>query len=282
MIVIGFSLAIALGVALLVWALADMGGKLLLIYRERFTRDTRSDLRELFLFGDPAKLYAINLACVLLAATVTWLFLQSVLLAVLVGTLIACAPRLIFNWLRRRRLDRIQQQLPDALQMIAGAVRAGLALGSAVRQVNVELERPLADEFRLLQHQQRLGVSLDGALENLSHRVPLQSISLMVSAMRIASETGGGLAETLEQTAATLRSQYAIELKIKALTSQGKMQAWVVGLMPVFLLWVLTRMEPEAMSLLWTTHMGWGVLGSVAIMEFFGVVIIRRIVAIDV
>ena len=60
------------------------------------------------------------------------------------------------------------------------------------------------------------------------------------------------------------------------------MQAWVVGLMPVFLLWVLTRMEPEAMSLLWTTHMGWGVLGSVAIMEFFGVVIIRRIVAIDV
>lgn len=67
--------------------------------------------------------------------------------------------------------------------------------------------------------------------------------------MRIASETGGGLAETLEQTAATLRSQYAIELKIKALTSQGKMQAWVVGLMPVFLLWVLTRMEPEAMAL---------------------------------
>ena len=100
--------------------------------------------------------------------------------------------------------------------------------------------------------------------------------------MRIASETGGGLAETLEQTAATLRSQYAIELKIKALTSQGKMQAWVVGLMPVFLLWVLTRMEPEAMALLWTTPMGWGVLGCVVIMEFFGVVIIRRIVAIDV
>jgi len=282
MIVIGFSLAIAVGVALLVWALTDIGGKLLVIYRERFTRDTRMDLRELFLFGDPAKLYAINLALMLLLAAVAWLLSESLLIAMLVAVLVAFAPRLLFGWLRRRRLKQIQQQLPDALLMIAGAVRAGLALGSAVRQTSTELPPPLSEEFRLMQHQQRLGVSLDGALESLSHRVPLQSVSLMVSAMRIASETGGGLAETLEQTAATLRSQHTIELKILALTSQGKMQAWVVGLMPVFLLWVLTRMEPDAMSLLWTTHMGWGVLGAVVIMEFFGMLIIRRIVAIDV
>jgi tight adherence protein B len=100
--------------------------------------------------------------------------------------------------------------------------------------------------------------------------------------MRIARETGGGLAETLERTAATLRAQHAMELKIRALTAQGKLQAWVVGLLPLFLLWVLTQMEPAAMSLLWTTQMGWGVLVAVAIMEFFGVWIIRRIVAIDV
>ena len=133
-----------------------------------------------------------------------------------------------------------------------------------------------------MQYQQRLGVSLDDSLDNLARRLPVQSVTLMVSAMRIASETGGGLAETLERTSATLRSQRAIELKIMALTAQGKMQAWVVGLLPVFLLWVLTHMEPEAMALLWTTHMGWGVLGCVVIMEFFGVWIIRRIVAIDV
>ncbi|WP_114970028.1 type II secretion system F family protein [Rhodoferax ferrireducens] len=282
MIVLGFSLAIALGVALLVWALADLGGKLLAIYRERFTRDTRSDLRELFLFADPARLYAFNLAFMLLAATSVWLFTQSLLLAALVAVLLAFAPRFVFGWLRRRRLDRVQQQLPDALLMIAGAVKAGLSLVSAVRQISAELAPPLSDEFRLMQHQQRLGVSLDDALDNLARRVPVQSVSLMVSAMRIASETGGGLAETLERTATTLRSQHAMELKIRALTAQGKMQAWVVGLLPVFLLWVLARMEPEAMSLLWTTRMGWGVLGGVVIMEFFGVWIIRRIVAIDV
>jgi len=282
LIVIGFSVAIAAAVALLVWAISGLGGKLMVIYRERFTRDATMDLRELFLFGDPARLYAINLAVMLLAAVIVWMLTRSLVLACMVAALLAFAPRLVFGWMRRRRIAAVETQLPDALLMIAGAVKAGLSLVSSVRQVSGELAPPLSQEFRLMQYQQRLGVSLDDALDNLARRVPVQSVSLMVSAMRIAAETGGGLAETLEQTSSTLRAQHAMELKIRALTAQGKMQAWVVGLLPVFLLWVLTRMEPEAMSLLWTTRMGWGVLGCVVIMEFFGVWIIRRIVVIDV
>ena len=282
MIVVGFTLAIAAAVALLVWSLTDLGGKLLVAYRTRFTRDTHFSMRELFLFADPSRLYAINLALMLLAAAATWLLTHSLPLALGIALLLAFAPRLVFRWMRTRRIDRIEQQLPDALLMIAGGAKAGLSLVSAVRHVSAELPPPLSQEFQLMQHEQRLGVSLDDALENLTHRVPVQSVKLMVSAMRIASETGGGLAETLERTAATLRSQHAMELKIRSLTAQGKLQAWVVGLLPLFLLWVLSRMEPEAMSLLWTTQMGWGGLAAVAIMEFFGVWIIRRIVAIDV
>jgi tight adherence protein B len=282
MIVLGFTLAIAVAVALLVWASFDLGGKLLAAYRTRFTRDTHVSMRELFLFADPSRLYAINLALMLLAATAIWLVTHSLALAAVVAALLGFAPRLAFGWMRRRRIDRIEQQLPDALLMISGAAKAGLSLVSAVRQVSAELAPPLVQEFQLIQHEQRLGISLNDALENFTHRVPVQSVNLTVSAMRIASETGGGLAETLERTAATLRSQHAMELKIRALTAQGKMQAWVVGLLPLFLLWVLAHMEPEATSMLWTTQMGWGVLAAVAIMEFFGVWIIRRIVAIDV
>ncbi|MDP1862962.1 MAG: type II secretion system F family protein [Thiobacillus sp.] len=282
MIVIGFSFAVAAAVALLVWALTDLGGRWLVAYRTRFTRDTHFSMRELFLFADPSRLYALNLAMMLIASTGTWLLTHSLVLALIVAVLLALAPRFIFRWLRRRRIDRIEQQLPDALLMISGAAKAGLSLVSAVRQVGAELPPPLSQEFQLMQHEQRLGVSLNDALENLTHRVPMQSVNLMVSAMRIASETGGGLAETLERTATTLRSQHAMELKIRALTSQGKLQAWVVGLLPLFLLWVLTKMEPAAMSLLWTTQIGWGVIAAVVTMEFFGVWIIRRIVAIDV
>ncbi|WP_345794990.1 type II secretion system F family protein [Thauera sp. JM12B12] len=275
-------LAVALTVALLAWSLADLGSRLLTAWRQRFTRETGFRLRELFLFVDPARLYALNLAVTMLAAGLGWLASGSLALALIIGLLLAISPGAIFRWLRARRLERIEQQLPDALQMLAGTARAGLSLPAAIRQVSTELAPPLQQEWLLLQHEQRLGVTLDDALENLALRVPVQPVKLMVSAMRIASETGGGLAETLERTATTLRSQHAMELKIRALTAQGKLQAWVVGLLPVFLLWVLARLEPDAMALLWSTRLGWGVLAAVLVMEIIGVVLIRRIVSIDI
>lgn len=130
--------------------------------------------------------------------------------------------------------------------------------------------------------EQRLGVSLDDALEGLSRRVPLQSMTLAVSAMRIAAETGGGLAEALERAAHTLRSKLAMEGKIRALTSQGKLQAIVVGLLPLGMLLALMKLEPADMGLLFTTHMGWGTLAVIVVLEFLGVLLIRKIVAIDV
>ena len=273
---------VAITIALLVWALVDIGIRLLQAWRERFTRETGFHLRELFLFVDPARLYALNLAFTLLGAGAAWVLTGSMLVALAVGVVLVLSPSLVFRWLRARRIEQVEQQLPDALQMLAGTARAGLSLPAAIRQVSTELAPPLQQELLLVQHEQRLGVSLDDALENLARRIPAQPVKLMVSAMRIANETGGGLAETLERTATTLRSQHAMELKIRALTAQGKLQAWVVGLLPVFLLWVLHRMEPEAMSQLWTTQLGWGVLAAVIVMEFIGVLLIRRIVAIDI
>ena len=273
---------VAVTIALLVWALVDIGTRLLQAWRERFTRETGFHLRELFLFVDPARLYVLNLALTLLGALAAWLLSASLLMALVAAIVLALTPRGVLRWLRKRRVEHIEQQLPDALQMLAGTARAGLSLPAAIRQVSAELAAPLQQELLLVQHEQRLGVSLDDALENLARRVPAQPVKLMVSAMRIANETGGGLAETLERTASTLRSQQAMELKILALTAQGKLQAWVVGLLPVFLLWVLSHMEPDAMSQLWTTQLGWGVLAAVLVMGFIGVLLIRRIVAIDI
>jgi tight adherence protein B len=275
-------IVVAITIALFVWALVDISGRLLQAWRERFTRETGFHLRELFLFIDPARLYVLNLALTVLGALAAWLLSASLLMALVTAIVLALTPRGVLRWLRKRRVEHIEQQLPDALQMLAGTARAGLSLPAAIRQVSAELAAPLQQELLLVQHEQRLGVSLDDALENLARRVPAQPVKLMVSAMRIANETGGGLAETLERTASTLRSQQAMELKILALTAQGKLQAWVVGLLPVFLLWVLNRMEPAAMSQLWTTPLGWGVLAAVMVMEFIGVLLIRRIVAIDI
>ena len=130
--------------------------------------------------------------------------------------------------------------------------------------------------------EQRLGVTMEQSLSNLSRRVPTQSTTLVVSAMRIAIETGGGLAETLERTAATVRSRLQMEGKIGALTAQGKLQAWVVGLLPMVLMLVLDHMEPEGMALLWHSRLGWATLAVIGFLEFMGIYVIRKIVAIDI
>ena len=276
------ALLLGIAAALLCWGLIVIGSAALQTYRGRFTERTRFSLHELHLFFDPGLVFLLDLALVAMVAITSWLLSGMALFGLGCGLLSAAAPRFVFARLRRRRMAQIEQQLPDALQVIAGGLRAGVALTLALQQVVREGRPPLAQEFELLLRDQRLGRSFDEALEMLSRRLPLQSVTLVVSAMRIANETGGSLAEALERTALTVRSQLAMEDKIRALTAQGKLQAVIVGLMPLALMLVLQKMEPELMALMWSTPMGWSTLAAIAALEFFGVLLIRRIVSIDV
>ena len=276
------ALVFGLAAAMLVWVMIGISSGALTRYREHFTAEANVRLDELFLFMDSARLFVLNIAAVLVFAFGAWLTSGQVVFGIATALGTALLPKLAFGWLRQRRLDAIEQQLPDALQIIAGGLRAGVSMPLALQQLVREGRPPIAQEFDLLLREHRLGVALDEALEHLAQRVPLQSITLVVAAMRIANETGGSLAETLERTALTIRKQLAVEGKIRALTAQGKLQAIVVGLLPVALLLVLDRMEPQAMSLLWHTPTGWATLAVGTMLEIFGVLIIRKIVAIDV
>jgi tight adherence protein B len=280
--VTGVSIAVAIAIALLTWAAVDIGTNGLERYRCLFTEKTRFSMRELFLFVEPDKLFMLNLALMLLMGAIAWVLSHSLFLAAVATVVTALAPRFLLKFLRQRRLDKLEQQLPDTLLMLAGGMKAGVSLTQAVQQLVLESQPPVSQEFDLVLREQRLGVSLDEALDNLNRRVPLQSITLTVSAMRIAAETGGQLAETLERASQTLRSKLAMEGKIKALTSQGKLQAIVVGALPLFLMYVLNKMEPAAMNLMFTTQTGYATLVVIALLEIFGVVIIRKIVDIDV
>lgn len=280
--IVGATAAVAIAIALLTWSVFDIGTNGLARYRQLFTERTNVDLRELFLFVEPGRLFVLNLSVMLLVGVAVWVLTRSFFLAVLGLVLTALVPRLLLRFLRRRRLDAMELQLPDTLLMLAGGMKAGVSLTQAIQQLVLESRPPVSQEFDMVLREQRLGVALDAALENLNRRVPLQSVTLTVSAMRIAAETGGQLAETLERASQTLRTKLAMEGKIRALTSQGKLQAIVVGALPLFLMYVLNKMEPEAMNLMFTTRMGYATLAVIALLEFFGVLIIRKIVDIDV
>lgn len=276
------AIAFALAASLLAWFVMTTGSSVMAKYRASFTERADFQVREFFLFIDPQKLFAANIAAMLLASLALWMITGSALLALPMFFCMAFLPRMLYRWMRARRLRQFEEQLPDALMMLAGGMRAGVGLVSAIQQLVMEAQPPLGQEFAVLLREQRMGVTLEQSLNNLSRRVPTPSTILIVSAMRIASETGGGLAETLERIAHMIRSRLQLEGKIGALTAQGKLQAWIVGLLPLVMMAILDRMEPEAMAHLWHTRIGWGVLTVIAFMEIMGMYVIRRIVAIDV
>lgn len=251
-------------------------------YERRLKDEARVQLDEFFLFLDPAQLWiALTLGCSAIGILVFWASDQW-WLAVLIAGMCLLAPRLVLQRVRGRRRQCFDRQLPDLLQALAGALRAGSGMQRALRQIVTQSAAPLSQEFGLLLREQRMGVSFTEALAHLYLRMPTQSCSLVVSALNIAAQSGGSLAETLEGIAQTLRARHHWMGRIQALTAQGRMQSWIMASLPLLLLGVLHRLEPEAMSLLWTTASGWMVLGLVLVLEVLGIVLIRRIVAIDV
>lgn len=281
-VILIITLVIALSAGLLTWFAIDMGTSTMKRYRANFTESARFQAQEFFLFIDPKKLFMANIAVMSLGAVLVWILSGSVIIAVPVFFALALVPRLLYSLMRKRRLRKFEEQLPDALMMLAGGMRAGVGLTSAMTQLVAEAHAPLGQEFSLLLREQRVGVTLEQSLNNLGRRMPTQTTTLVVSAMRIASETGGGLAETLERTANTIRSRLQMEGKIGALTAQGKLQAWVVGALPLGLMMILNKMEPEAMGMMWHTRIGWLTLLVIAVFEFLGIYVIRKIVTIDV
>lgn len=268
--------------AVLTWRLQVWLGPALSRYREVYTEDARVKLSEIFLFIDPVRLWLCAVLLSIVAAGVVFALTRSFVVSAVAALGAARAPQYVIARLRRGRLLRFERQLPAALLSLSCAIRGGVGLSTALRHIKDHGEVPLAQEFELLLREQRLGTPFDTALENLRNRVPSEGCTLMVSALRVASQTGGNLAETLERIAHMLRERLRLQGKVHALTAQGRMQAWIVGALPILLLGALTLLEPEAMSLLWSTPLGWCALALLCGLEFAGMFLIRRIVSIDI
>ena len=276
------ALALLLAVVLALLGLAQGGAVAGSRYRRAFTRNVGRRLNDLLLFVDAQRLFRWNLVLALLVTTTIRLLTGSWLLTVIGVAGLAMLPNLVLVHLARQRRLRFAGQLPDALMLIAAALRAGASLPLALRQMSLEVAPPCGQEFELMLREQRLGVDFDTALRNMEARLPLQDFVMVVSGMRISREVGGNLADILETLADTLRRKHQMEGKIDALTAQGRMQGIVMTGLPLFLMLILTQMEPEAMAPLYNTWYGWVTLVVVGFLLTIGYVAIRKITSIDV
>ena len=251
-------------------------------YRQLFQHETVHGLADFFLFLDPSQLWGVNLLLATAAGALPLAFGSHVLFACSLALAVFILPRWLLGWARLRRCRRIDEQLPDFLLALAGALRAGSGLQSGLRLVTQHAQRPLSQELGLLLQQQRMGMAFNDVLDALKSRVGTESVGLVVAAIKVAGHTGGSLAETLERISMTLRTRLQLLGKIRALTSQGRMQAWIMACLPVMLAIALHALDPDTMQLLWRSAFGWAVLLMVAALEFTGIYLVRRIVDIEV
>lgn len=250
-------------------------------YQERYVVKSMNDLSDMFLFIDARQMLVLNIAC---------MFLLGILSAVMFNPLLAVAatifgffmPMMLVKYYRKRRIKKFNTQLVDALQAMANAFKAGLTFPQAIEHVSRDAFPPLSQEFGLFVKEVKLGVPLEEALINMGKRVGSDDLELVVVSTNIARQLGGNMAEMFETMSSTIRERFRLEGKIDAITSQGKLQGWIVASMPLVLGLVLNQMRPDLMQPMMDHMFGYILVVLIAIMEVLGIFIIRRIVNIDI
>lgn len=280
---LGLILAIGLLAAfLLIWVALEGVRSILAKQRSELETSTKTTLADMFIFLDATQIFYYNVAALILLPTLVWLFTSNPVFVTFTAIATLVLPKYYIKSLGTKRLKRFEEQLPDALLMVSGAMRAGASLNVAMESMVKEQKPPLSQEFELMLREQRLGVDFDTALVNMEKRNPLQDFSLVVSGLRISREVGGNLAEILESLSTTLREKATMEGKIRSLTAQGKMQGIIMSCLPLLMMAALNWIEPKAMGAMFTTAFGWATLSVILVMITIGYLFIRKITTIDV
>lgn len=195
------------------------------------------------------------------------------------------APALPYLWLlhaRGARLRKIEAQLPDAADFFARALRAGHSFSNVLQTVSDELQEPISGEFKLVYEEINYGASLNEALRNMAGRVPLTDLGYLIVAVLIQRESGGNLAEILNGISRIMRERLKLLGHVRVMSAEGKMSAWVLGLLPVVTMLVMSVANPQYISMLWTDPTGIRLLWYAGGMIALGVLWMRNIIKIHV
>ncbi|MDN7183085.1 type II secretion system F family protein [Caballeronia sp. SEWSISQ10-4 2] len=203
-------------------------------------------------------------------------------LIALAGVTALAFPTLRVLRCRRKRLRVLERQLPEAADMISRALRAGHSFSSAIGMLGSEFAEPMGGEFRIVFDEINYGVTLNDALMNLATRVPVHDLRYFVIAVLIQRETGGNLAEILDSIAALVRARLQLFDKVRVLSAEGRLSAWILGLLPFVTAGAIHVLNPTFLAVLWEDPAGLTVVETVLVSMVFGVLWMRRIVQIRV
>jgi tight adherence protein B len=204
------------------------------------------------------------------------------LVALAIGAIASLAPYMVVRGFANRRLWMFEEQFPEAIELIARALRAGHAFTTGLSMVADEMPDPVAAEFRLVHDRQAFGMQITDALRDMARRVPLLDARFFVTAVLTQRESGGNLAEVLDNLAGLMRERFKVKRQVRTLSAHGRITGWVLAGLAPTLAAVLAFIAPQHMSVLITDPLGQAMVGGAVLMQVMGVFVIRRIIDIEV
>jgi tight adherence protein B len=199
------------------------------------------------------------------------------------GFAIGCAlPFMFLKFKRTKRLRAFEEQFPEALDLIARALKAGHAFATGLKMAADELGEPVGPEFRKTFDEQNFGLPLKDALENLTLRIPILDVRFFATAVLIQRETGGNLSEILENLAHVVRERFKILREVRTHTAHGRFTGYVLLALPAALAVALSFINPEHMALLFHERMGQIMIIGAIVMQTIGYIWIRQVIKIEV
>ena len=221
----------------------------------------------------------------LAAVLILWLgrfFFPNPIVVPVVAAAVFLGPYIYLVFKKSQRLNKFGSQLPDAMDLISRALRAGHSLTAAMDLVAQEIAAPLGPEFRRVFDEQNLGLPQREALLNLTERVPLPDLRFLIAAILIQRETGGNLVEVLDKTAAVLRDRMRLQRQIRVFTAQGRLTGWILTLLPVIMFFLLSAVNPTYMNNLVSDPLGVKMMIAGVVLMVIGGLVIRKIIRIKV
>jgi tight adherence protein B len=194
----------------------------------------------------------------------------------------AALPTLYVRWKKNRRLNLFEELLPEAIDLVGRALRAGHPLSSGFKMAADDGPEPVASEFRRVFEEQRFGLPLQDSLLGMADRVNIVDVRILVTAILIQREVGGNLAEILDNLAAVVRARFTIRRQIRVYTAQGRMTGYLLALLPFMLFALLYMINPEYMAVLFTDPIGKILVGVALVLQMAGFFWIRKIVNIEI
>lgn len=229
-----------------------------------------------------AQFLAISLAAAAAAIAVAVWFAVPFLIQPVIAVIVFLIPLQLVIRARNNRLNRIENQLPDALDLMSRALRAGHAFPTALKMVGDEMKDPLGSEFAAAFDEVNFGVSMPDALMNLANRVPSTDLRYFVIAVLIQRDTGGNLSELLDSIGKIIRDRIKLLGQVRVLSAEGKMSAWVLSLLPFGAGALIQLTNPKFLAVLFTDTAGQKMIAVAVFMMVMGVLVMRSIIRIRV